>query len=222
MYGGARRYPPGFLVPAAKPVRLNTGASAAGRPAGLAVGRAGAQAAGAGPGRLLARRSARAPEPLASPRTAGRSSPPDPLPNTGGQVKPANPSSRTVRALRVHRQQLAPASWRSTPLSDFPFSCTNRYRRSHECDNVQAVALLLEQRESHIQPRLLLRTPAEDLVDRQAGGAVRYTLQERIPGRCPRPPPRSPCLRQRSCGSPGPELSDLVTSPCREDALNRG
>jgi hypothetical protein len=41
------------------------------------------------------------------------------------------------------------------------------------------VELLLPYRRSHIQLRLLLRTPAADHADRQAGGAVRHTPQER-------------------------------------------
>jgi hypothetical protein len=76
-----------------------------------------------------------------------------------------------------------------------------------------------------IQLRLLLRTPAADLVDRHAGGAVRHTPQERLPGRRPPPPPTpsSACLRQRSRSPPGPELRDLVTSGLpREGALDRG
>ena len=74
-----------------------------------------------------------------------------------------------------------------------------------------------------IQFRLLLRTPAADLVDRQAGGAVQHTPQERLPGRRRLPPPSSACLPQRSRSPPGPELSDLVTPGLpREDALGRG
>ena len=55
---------------------------------------------------LLARRSARAPEPLAPPRRPLATPRPSCLKPRQGQVKPAQPSSRTDRALRVHGQQL--------------------------------------------------------------------------------------------------------------------
>ena len=73
-----------------------------------------------------------------------------------------------------------------------------------------------------IQLRLLLRTPAADLVDRQAGGAVRHTPRERLPGRRPPPPPSSACLRRRSRSPPGPELSDLVTSGLPREESGQG
>jgi hypothetical protein len=100
--------------------------------------------------------------------------------------------------------------------------CINRHQWLHRYDTVPVVELLLPHHGSDIQPRLLLRNPAVDLVDRKTGGPLRHTSPEHIPGRCPRPPPRSACLRQRSCGSFGPICGIWRRPAYREDALNRG